>query len=395
MGRTGPDRSSSRSARSILQPAAGRTPLAPGAKSAWEYFAGIAERRLADNRILFQTMFEHAGIGMAVMDLEGRLLMANHRLREMLGYDIAELAGMMLEDITHPEDYPQELATIQESLQAGEEGKYCAAKRYRRKDGTVFWGKLTATIIREPDGRPLYGFGTVEDITELMRREKVRAAYTRRLVRVEEESRRRFARNLHDILGPDLTALGIDLNLALLQAPADLHEQVLGHLLACVDRVKEIARNMRNLMADLRPPVLDECGLAAALRWHAGQLSNLTCLPVTVDAEEVVPRLALDVETALFRIAQEALANAARHAGARRLRVALEVLPAVILLSVEDDGIGFIPVAGPVTEIQHWGLIHMRERAHGIGGRLTIRSNPGAGTMIEVEIPVCPAARSR
>jgi len=136
----------------------------------------------------------------------------------------------------------------------------------------------------------------------------MRAAYTRRIVAIEEESRRRCARNLHDILGPDLTALGIDLNLALLQAPADLAEPVIGHLHSCVDRVKAIALNMRNLMTELRPPVLDEYGLAAALRWHAEQVSNLTCIPVTVSAEELVPRLSFDVETALFRIAQEALA---------------------------------------------------------------------------------------
>jgi len=222
----------------------------------------------------------------------------------------------------------------------------------------------------------------------------MRAAYTRRIVAIEEESRRRCARNLHDILGPDLTALGIDLNLALLQAPADLAEPVIGHLHSCVDRVKAITLNMRNLMTELRPPVLDEYGLAAALRWHAEQVSNLTCIPVTVSAEELVPRLSFDVETALFRIAQEALANAARHAGPRRLMVTLEGLPPVVRLAVEDDGIGFIPVAAPVTEIQHWGLIHMHERAHGVGGRLTIRSTPGAGTRIEVEIPVCPSTRS-
>ncbi len=401
MRRTSPDRRAIRTAGGTPSSAAGNSPSPARARvsqSSWECFSGIVERRLVDQRILFQSMFERAGIGMAVMDLEGRLLMVNRRLREMLGYGIAELHGMRLEEITHPEDYPRELAILKESRQADqgrsdqekteEEKAYCADKRYRRKDGTFFWAQLTATLIRDDDGRPLYGFGTFEDVTERLKGEKLRAEYTRRLVSIEEEGRRRFARNLHDILGPELTALGIDLNLALLLAPAELPEQVTGHLLEGVSRVKQIARNMRNLMAELRPLVLDEYGLAAALRAHADQLTKLTGLPVTVVAEEPTARLPLEVEIALFRIAQEALANAARHAGARRLSVVLEAQPTAVHLAVEDDGVGFIPAAGPVAEPKHWGLIHMRERAQGIGGRLTVHSTPGAGTRIDVRVPV-------
>jgi len=143
---------------------------------------------------------------------------------------------------------------------------------------------------------------------------------------------------------------------------------------------------VREVMSDLRPPLLDDYGLSAALEWHAQQLESRTGLRVAVESETLDPRPAPEVEMALFRIVQEALTNVAKHAGASRARVALSAGAGRITLVVEDDGRGIdATVAANDPGARTWGMAVMRERAVAVGGAMRVES-AGRGTRIVVEL---------
>jgi signal transduction histidine kinase len=141
-------------------------------------------------------------------------------------------------------------------------------------------------------------------------------------------------------------------------------------------------------MARLRPPVLDDYGLLAALRWYSKQFMERTGIVMEVRGEELDPRLPLQKETALFRIAQEALNNVAKHAKASQVTLTLESGERKGRLTIADDGIGFDPVAHhQLGSRPEWGIINLRERAVSIGGEFHIETAPGKGTKIIVEVP--------
>ena len=142
----------------------------------------------------------------------------------------------------------------------------------------------------------------------------------------------------------------------------------------------------RDLMAGLRAPALDDFGLVAAVRTLAESQSSRLNLRIDVAGEDVTPRPGRLVESSLFRIAQEAVMNAARHASATRVAVAIAERDGRVILTVRDDGVGF-DLDAPVTDADHWGLRSMRERARAIGGMLHMESAPGAGTRVTAEVP--------
>ena len=150
----------------------------------------------------------------------------------------------------------------------------------------------------------------------------------------------------------------------------------------------ETVDHIRDVMAELRPPVLDDYGLFAALRWYGERYSKQTQINIIIQGKELTPRLSLPVEIALFRIVQEALTNVVKHSGAKRVTLFLESIEGGARLTVSDDGKGFDPLAQHMADAGgEWGLITMRERAEEIGGELRIESSPGKGTKIILEVP--------
>jgi two-component system sensor histidine kinase UhpB len=208
---------------------------------------------------------------------------------------------------------------------------------------------------------------------------------SRRLVTGEETVRRNVSRELHDRVGQNLAALNINLNLIRSQLPAKALDAVSGRLQDTQKLLEETAGHIRNVMADMHPPALDEYGLLAALRTFAEGFAARLALPVSVQGEELAPRLELATEMALFRIAQGALANAAAHAQARQIRITLESSAQRATLTIADDGIGFEPARASPGRAS-WGLAIMRERAEAVGATLAIDSAPGRGTRIVLEV---------
>jgi two-component system sensor histidine kinase UhpB len=234
----------------------------------------------------------------------------------------------------------------------------------------------------------------IRDITERVRAKEQLQQYTERLralaaqiAEVEEMERQRLAQELHDQVGQNLTALGINLNIIRTQLPEALDESVHFHLGDSVSLIEQTAEQIRNLMANLRPPVLDDYGLLAALRWLSEQFARRMAITVTVDGEAIHPRLAARVENALFRIVQEALTNIAKHAQASRVSIKLASDSQSIHLEIADNGIGFDLSAGKnMNGEMGWGLMCMTERAEAVNGRFSVESVPGYGTKVIVDV---------
>jgi signal transduction histidine kinase len=152
--------------------------------------------------------------------------------------------------------------------------------------------------------------------------------------------------------------------------------------------VEQTAERVRGVMADLRPPVLDDYGLLAALRWHGAEISRRTGIEVVVDARREIPRLTAAVEHALFRIAQEAFNNVSKHARATQAQLWLERRKDSVTMEIADNGVGFDAASLPGRHPPTWGMQTMAERAAGVGGRLEVNSHPGHGTVLLVEVPL-------
>jgi two-component system sensor histidine kinase UhpB len=270
-------------------------------------------------------------------------------------------------------------------------GVPCSLEMPLRVRGETRWAHFVLQPLEGKGGARLRG--TVMDVTERKRALETQRANAaqirdllRRLVSVQEAERRRFSANLHDLVGQSLSVLSIGLETIRGMLPgapsrkADAAFKDMGQVL------KETMGAVREVMSDLRPPLLDDYGLYAALEWHAQQLEGRTGLRVTVEGAKLDPRPDAEVEMALFRIAQEALTNVAKHAGGSRARVVLSGAAQRVRLVVEDDGRGIeATTAANDAGTTGWGMAVMRERAVAVGGKMRVES-PGRGTRIVVEV---------
>jgi signal transduction histidine kinase len=213
-------------------------------------------------------------------------------------------------------------------------------------------------------------------------------ALSRRLVDVQESDRREFARELHDRVGQNLTALSISLDILKSQLPPDAGAAVHARLQDAATLLESTAERIENVMSDICPPMLDDYGLLPAMQWYAKEFGTRTGLRVQVDGDETQPRLAQASEIALFRIVQEALHNAAKHGGAKTVHIRIERGAAECVLRIADDGVGFDPRSlGAKRRRAGLGMVTMRERAQTLGGAFEVRSARGSGTVITVRVP--------
>jgi signal transduction histidine kinase len=217
-------------------------------------------------------------------------------------------------------------------------------------------------------------------------REELRALRTR-LAEVEEGARHRIARELHDRVGQCLTALSVTFGIVRKQIGPQCAQGLQGRLDDCVRLVDEIGSQIEGVTDELRPAILDDYGLVAALRWYGDQFAKRTGTAVTVGSSGVSSRLPGDTETALFRICQEALTNVAKHAEASHVYIGIATREDTLRLTVRDDGRG-LDIHGVNRARGHgqWGLITMRERAMAIGANFKVEPAEPAGTEVVVEV---------
>ena len=225
----------------------------------------------------------------------------------------------------------------------------------------------------------------LEDVTEEREEGRRAARYAALVVRVEEDQRRRLARELHD--EPLQLFLHLARSLGSLAGTPAAGPELSERLDQARRQALDAASRLRAIARDLRPPTLDQLGLVAALRSLVADSEDVELTVVG----EAPPRLAPDVELGVFRLVEEAVRNALRHARAQRVRVTLHFGPSGLRAEVADDGCGFdVTLAGRLAADGHLGLVGMTERARLLGGRLEVRSAPGAGTVVEAVVPLGP-----
>ena len=248
--------------------------------------------------------------------------------------------------------------------------------------------------LRDTEGSMIGAVSCLQDITERKQvEEKLQDSndklqlLSRRLVESQETERRHIARELHDEVGQTLTVAEMNLQ-AVLQSPreASLTRRVNESLQA----VERVLGQVRDLSLNLRPSILDDLGLQSALRWYTSRQASLTGLHVEFQADTLEERLDPAIETACFRVAQEALTNIVRHASARKVAVEMRKQDGYLHLFVRDDGVGFDVAALRKQAVlgASLGLLSMEERATLTDGGLECKSNPGQGTEVHAWFPL-------
>lgn len=205
---------------------------------------------------------------------------------------------------------------------------------------------------------------------------------SRQMIEVQENERRYLALELHDEIGQALTGLKLMLEM-IRRLPIDTFQRQLSEAQALVN---ELMARVRQLSLDLRPAMLDDLGLLPALLWHFERYTTQTSVQVTFAHRGLDRRFAPEIETAAYRIVQEALTNVARHSQVRQVTVSLWVADERLMVQIEDQGIGFYPALNQPIRASH-GLPGMRERAALLGGEFSVETRPGAGTLIRAELP--------
>jgi len=224
---------------------------------------------------------------------------------------------------------------------------------------------------------------------EIRKKDALRGRLLDKIITAQEEERRRVARDLHDQLGQELSGLSMTIGAAATALPADPERAV-----TILEDASEIATSMmgtlRSIILDLRPAALDDLGLVQALRRYSNHISRRAGLKISVIAEGLQGRLPPQLETVVFRILQEAIMNVALHAKASRVEISLRRVDSRLHVTVSDDGQGFVPSSVlPSDESgRGWGLLGMQERAALFDGAVEIKSAPGAGTTIVVDLPL-------
>jgi PAS domain S-box-containing protein len=350
-----------------------------------------AEKAQKESEERYRSIFENAAEGIFQTTLDGKYVAVNPALARMYGYDspddmiagITNIASQLYVDPGRRDEFIR-LVQAQEEVTGFEALVY-------RKDGSFIWIAENVRALRDPAG-VLVGYeGTVENITERKLAERrlldtldqVRTL-SGRLATVQEEERTRIARELHDELGVGLTCLKIDLSrlhtMISEGAGAGARKKAGNKIRSMVEQIDTTIASVQRLVTELRPAVLDDLGLVAAIEWQCQDFQKRTGIPCTcvTSADDI----AMEPEraTALFRICQEALTNTARHAQATAVTIKLESRSDFLQLVVADNGVG-IPDT-KVSNRRSLGLLGMKERVALFGGEITIQSNPGKGTTI-------------
>ena len=343
--------------------------------------------RLWKQRALLDGLFEQAPEALTLIRGDHRVVRVNREFTRIFGYTPQEVVGRRLIDLIVPDELRDEFQGFADLVAYGQ--RVDAESIRRRKDGS----RLPVSIVRVPvsvPGGQIAEYGIYHDVTERKRAEEdLRRSFEQlralaaHLQSVREEERTRVAREIHDELGQALTAIKLDLT-ALLRDLSTNQEPAVRHCQSILKLLDEAIQSVRRIATDLRPGVLDDLGLVAAVEWAAEEFQARTGIQCHVSLPDV--DIAMDPEraTALFRIFQETLTNVARHANATQVNVRL-VQNGDLSLEVRDDGKGISEKQ--LSAGQSLGILGMRERAMLLGGELTISGGPGKGTIVKVRIP--------
>jgi len=327
--------------------------------------------------------------GVVGIDQNARVVLFNPAAEQMFGRIAKDVVGGPVTNLMSSEQYQMLEARLQRTAEADRTANGgLVALSGRRANGTGFpieatvsttgfgSGELQVAVLRDVTARHL----AEQQLQESFARQK---ELSLRLMEAEEAERRNINRELHDRIGQNLSALMITAELMRSGLPAG-DKVSTGRINDIQDLLRSTTDQVRNVMADLRPPALDDYGLAAALEVYAGPVAERTGMEVHIDGGGLNCRPQLVIETALFRIAQEALNNIAKHSRAVSVDICILGNDEKVQMTIQDDGIGFD--AQEKSTAPSWGMKVMQERAAAVGGTLRLTSAPGEGTCVQVNV---------
>jgi PAS domain S-box-containing protein len=356
-----------------------------------------AEERLRRSEAALREAQRVAQVGSWEWEIDGDRVTWSDELFRIVGRSPGDGApGYAQQHSMYTDGGDRLMAAVQGTLETGE--PYEEVVELLRADGERRWITTRGSAVRDGAGRIMRLTGTAQDVTERKRVDdelkdaqgRLRAL-SRRLLEIQETERRQLARELHDELGQSLTAAKIAVEtLERFPDPGSILER-LREVRRIVDQALE---RVRTLSLKLRPPLLDDLGLSAALAWLLDQYAKHTGLHVQFAGDGLTGRVSPEVETACFRITQEALTNIAKHAQATAASVDLRVDAAGVHLYILDNGLGFeiAQARRRAAQGSSLGLIGMEERAALAGGSIQWISEPGNGTEVYACFPLDPTA---
>ncbi len=351
----------------------------------------ITERKRAEARLT--SLIGNSPLGIIVTDDRGRIVMCNPAFERMFLYSEAELHGKALNEVLATPEMQGEWKALAPKIQAGETVRFVT--RRRRKDGTVAEVEIHGVPWIE-NGRFLGAYGIYQDVTDrnryekdLVKSEESLRHLSARLLHSQDEERKRVARELHDSTSQTLVSLIAQLYMVK-SCVKDADATTVKSVAQSLKLAAELERKIRAVSHFLHPPILDEAGLLAAVRWYADGFRQRSSIRVTLDFPEGMERLPKEKEAVLFRIVQEALTNIHRHSGSEAATIRLEARKKDVLLEIGDAGRGMAHGAWERfqsgTSGAGVGIAGMRERLRQLGGRLEIRSSD-QGTVVSAILP--------
>ncbi len=350
----------------------------------------IAEAALRESETKYSTLVEDAFIGVYIIK-DGKIEFANDKFAAIYGYDKAELIGMDSTILVHPEDRNL-VKVLREKRLAGEKVPSEYEIRGLKKSGETIWVMRSLSVISYEDAPAIAGI--VQDMTKrriaeeaLRESDKELRILSNQLLSAEEKERKRMARELHDGIGQALSAIKFSVENSLRGLRDSPYESELKSLEAVIPLTQKTIEEVRRIVKDLRPSILDDLGILATITWFCREFQNVYAdirIRRKLEIQEIdIPS---PLKIVIYRILQEALNNVAKHSRADRVDLKLQKTQNGAELIVRDNGTGFDlnQTISLHASRRGFGLASMRERTQLSGGKFEIRSEPGDGTTIRV-----------
>lgn len=350
-------------------------------------FAHRRQREAAAGKLLSDQLIATANVMVVGLDIKGRIMIFNEAAEGITGYLRAEVLGRNWFDVFAPAERFPDVREAFSKFQDGAGFPRTFENPILNKAGEERIIAWQNGEVRE-HGALLFMISFGIDVTERRQFEAIKRneEISRRLVSVQEDERRRLAIELHDRTSPNLCALKLNLRVLEDSLPAAQSAGLDDLLQDTAALLDDTIASIRAISSDHRPPVLDHAGLWPALRGYAAAFGHRTGIAVHASNIGCEMRLPADVEINLFRIAQEALTNCAKHSRAKTVHIEQTRVGDAVRLTVADDGVGFDCTARGQEEAPGHGLMTMRRRAEFLGGTFRLDAAPGAGTRISVEV---------
>ena len=347
----------------------------------------LVAQQLAISERNYRQLFENASDAIWVHDMEGNITAANEAAAKLVSYSTEELLTMNVKRFI-----PEESVSLAEQIRRKLLQKETVEQPYEqcliRRDGTEAILKLTTSLVTE-DGKPVGFQHIARDVTKEQRMQDSLRYYLSQITKVQEEERKRIARDLHDDASQVLYALSRQVD-NFTRDNTDLTANTASFLKELRQQLNNTLEGIRRFTQELRPPMLDDLGLLATLRWQVGEFERRSGTKASLLAVGDERRFSAEAELLTFRIVQEALRNVERHAQASEVEIEIKFGAGKTIISVIDNGKGF-DLEGSLADLPRagkLGLAGMEERAHLLSGNMKIVSQPGKGTRVMIELPI-------